>query len=199
MKRITYLMTLVMAILILVPACKGDSKKDKEPETFEEYIEAAWDAFADEDYDEAIEYFAEAIVLDNTVIDGYTGLGWSYLRDDQLDEGNQAFGDGALLNVLDADLFAGWAFLLNALKEYANSNLKANVALTANSEWQFENGFPLDVDDLYLLKADNFFMVGYFENSLVQVQMINPAFIIDFDSVEGQTELAAEIERLRAI
>jgi hypothetical protein len=53
--------------------------------------------------------------------------------------------------------------------------------------------------DLYLVQAENFFVLGEFSSSLVAVKMINAAFNADITNATGRSQLAAEIERLRGL
>lgn len=199
MKKVQFYIAIGLALLLLFPACSGKSKTDNTPDTFEAYVEEGWNKFADGYYASAIDNFLEAISMDATTAEAYTGLGWSYLRNNNLADGNQAFVDGEAATDPAAHLYAGWAFLLNALKAYSDSNEKATTALTMDADWEFDLGFPLDAADLYLLRADNFFLLGNFDESLQQVRLVNPAFDADVSTVEGQSELAAEIEILTGI
>ncbi len=94
-------------------------------------------------------------------------------------------------------MFAGWAFVQNALKSYADSNTKASQALTQAPTWRFSHDSTLDASDLHILKAENYFLVGDFDNSLTEVKLLNPNFNADVSSSSGQADLAAEIERLK--
>jgi hypothetical protein len=50
---------------------------------------------------------------------------------------------------------------------------------------------------LTYLKAENYFLIGDFDNSLTEDRLLNPNFNTDVSSSSGQADLAEEIERLK--
>ena len=165
--------------------------------TYQELISQAWTAFSQGQYQDAANSFTEAKSTNANEAEAYVGLGWSLLKLDNLAQANTEFNSGSTKNNPSADLYAGWAFVLNAQKDYANSNTQAAQALTVDPNWSFAYGLPLDMGDLHVLKAENYFLLGSFSESLVEVQILNPGFSVDVSTSEGQSALAAEIERLR--
>lgn len=182
-----------MAVMGLAWACGGGPSGP----SFGELIEQGWMAFADGDYQIAADRFSDATVKNPDDPEGFTGLGWSLLKLDNLSEADVQFNSGSTKMNVTADLFAGWAFTLNALKNYAKSNREADEALSLDSNWTFPYGLPLDAADLHLLRAENFFLLGDFANSLSAVQILNPNFSADVTTSAGRAALAQEIERLR--
>ena len=143
--------------------------------------------------------FNEAKNVNVNLTEAYSGLGWSYLQLDSLAKALNEFAICASLNDPMADLHAGWAFALNAQKEYVKSNEQVDEALKLDANWIFGHGLSLAVYHLQVLKAENYFLLGLFSQSLAQVQIVNSTFTTDVSTDEGKAALSAEIERLKAV
>ncbi|MCG8607450.1 hypothetical protein MJD09_21020 [bacterium] len=165
--------------------------------SFEELIDQGWAAFAQGDYQTAADLFSDAETQNIEDAEANIGRGWSLMQLDRLSESETVFLTGRTKINATADLFAGWAFVLNALKRYSDSNTQAERALSLDASWSFSHGLPLDADDLQLVRAENYFLLGDFSESLVAVLLLNPSFDADVSTVAGQSALAAEIERLK--
>ncbi len=176
----------------------GCGKKGPTGPSFEELIDEGWQAFGSKDYAQAAEKFTQAKAQNPTRVEAYVGMGWSLFKLDRLDEANTAFNDGSKQPEPTADLYAGWAFTLNALKLYSLSNVKADLALAADSAWTFTRGLPLNFKHLLILKAANYYLLGKFDRALEAVQKVNPQFQADIRTSEGLVALAQEIERLQS-
>ena len=85
----------------------------------------------------------------------------------------------------------------NAQKDYTRSNQRADDALALNSNWVFTYDSSLSAADLHVLKAENYFLLGEFAESLAEVQILNPNFSADVSTNAGQAALAQEIENLK--
>ena len=82
-------MTVLWATFALL-GCGGDKL------SYSEIVDAAWTAFADGDYEAAVEIFSEATAKNPDRAEAFTGLGWSYLRLGQPDPADSSFENGAL-------------------------------------------------------------------------------------------------------
>ncbi len=199
----------VVASLLGLTGCGGgDSTLEPEPEpepaTYAELVAAGWASFAAGNYPAARSAFAEAVTLDPAPAEAYVGLGWSELKRDVLTAAHQAFESGSGKTGADpvlADLFAGWAFVWNARKtvadNYGESNSRIVQVETLEPDWQFDPIAGLGVADLVLLAAENHFALGDFDSSLARVQALDPAFVVDVATPEGQAALAEKIELLQ--
>lgn len=198
MKSIFKLASL-FALLFYMACSSGGGNGGTEPEqpTVDELIAQGWAAFEAGNYQTAQQRFTEARQIDSSPVDIFVGLGWSLFRLDQLTQASNEFRAGSDRSDAPADLFAGYAFVLNALKRYTNSNTQADAALSRDANWSFSHGTGLNADDLRVLKAQNFFLLGEFASSLNEVKNLNPSFAADVRTAEGQQALAAEIERLK--
>jgi hypothetical protein len=137
--------------------------------------------------------------MNSNKVDAYVGLGWSYMKLDQLTTASDEFNMGSQKANPPADLFGGWAFVLNALRDYGGSNAEADQVFTLDPTWTFSYGLPLSKDDLHVLKAENYFLLGNYTYSLNEVKRLNSGFNADVTTSIGRAALAAEIERLKGI
>lgn len=201
------------ALLLLVAAgCGGgDSTMEPDPDpdplpppTYAERIASGWSSFASGAYATASSKFSAAVTADPEPVDAYVGLGWSDLKLDELDAAHAAFETGSTKSGTDAtraDLYAGWAFVWHARTSapdhHTESNARIVQAETLEPAWSFEHLAGIDADDLALLAAENFFALGEFDSCLARVQSLDPTFVADIGTPEGQAALADEIELLR--
>jgi tetratricopeptide (TPR) repeat protein len=199
MRKIYFTSLIGLLFLLLLGGCKKGSVTNTEIAfSFEELMQLGWAAFEQGNYLEAKEKFYEAKMKNPLEKEVYNGLGWSYFKLDSLEQADREFNICFCLFEPTADISAGWAFTLNALKTYGESNEKADSALVLNPSWVFSHGLMLDSRTLVLLKAENYYLLGLFAQSLAEVQILNPDFIsADVTTDIGRTQLAAEIERLK--
>ncbi len=163
--------------------------------TVDEFLTQGWTFFEAGDYTSAYDQFTQAKAMDNQSPEVFAGLGWTQLKQNELALAAADFQEG--LNFASADVFAGYAFVLNAQKNYALSNTEADSALSHDAAWQFAHIASLNSDDLHLLKAENYFAVGNFANCLTEIQVLSPGFTADATTFAGQTQIAAKIEALK--
>mgnify|MGYP005725394243 CR=1 FL=1 len=198
MRKFISSLSVIAVILILLPGCQGTVTSDGQTIiSYEEFIQLAWEAFEGKDFPTAVTHFKDAKNVNVNRTEAYTGLGWSYLQLDSLVSALNEFAICASLNDPQANLHAGWAFALNAQKEYEKSNEQADEALHLDANWAFGHGLSIGVIQLQLLKAENYFLLGLFLESLTQVQLVNSTFTADVATDEGKAALSAEIERLK--
>lgn len=195
MQRKFVLFLISFGIMVASAACGKKTPTQPDPS---QIIAEGWQAFSQQDYQTAFDKFTEAISINALNPEGYTGLGWSLLELDRLSESDIEFGKGVDHDP-GADLYAGWAFTLNGLKSYTKSNTEIDAALAKDSNWTFSHGLTLNSDDLTVLKAENYFLLGDFTDALTQVKALNPAFSADITNSDGQAALATEIERLKSV
>ena len=200
MRRQFYFMVLITAFLSIQFSCSSDDGGgDPLPTgpTLDELIAQGWQAFEAGDFQTAQSKFNEARQKDSGPIEIFTGLGWSLFRLDNLQQASNELGGASQRADATADIFAGGAFVLNALKNYDESNTMAAQALIADASWSFSHDNGLNADDLRVLKAENYFLLSAFGESLSEVQRLNGSFNADVQTTAGRQALAAEIERLK--
>ena len=195
MKRTLWKLLLLIGTLVVWTGCAEEGPTETPGPTYAQLVNNGWlEYFTNNNYLEAVGFLEDAKALDPDAAAAYTALGWIHMKKDSLSKANVEFTDGSGKADATADLYAGWAFLLNALKSYSSSNSQANQALTLDAAWSFVFITNLNSDDLRILKAMNYYALGNFAQSLVEVQSINPSF----NSLDPAL-LAAEIERLKGV
>lgn len=192
------ILTLIVSSLTLILVFTSCNVEPEDPLLlYEEEMNGGWIAFTQNKFDEAYIRFHQAIDVDSTKAEAFSGLGWVLFKQDSLSKAIEMFKAAELMVFPDASLFAGHAFALNAAKNFSSSNQMADFALSIDSLWYFPFLTSLDFNDLIVLKAENFFMLGNFAQSLGEVNKINPDFKISLATPSGIAALANEIEKLK--
>ena len=192
MKKINLI--LLNASMIWMMSCGAADEADT---TYQEFIDQGWSFFSQAQYDSALSKFTAARDYNIQPAEAYTGRGWCYMKLDNLSSAAGEFTTATGGLDPTAELYAGWAFTLNAQKQYTQSNTQASEALLQSPNWIFPYGLNLDSDHLHLLKAENYFALGDYIGSLNEVKILSPSFNADVSTSDGQAALADEIEALR--
>jgi len=204
MKNISYF--LVLLIVIFIITCGEENSVTPISEEAEQLVQDGWETFGygvlgggSRTYENALNHFLSAIDIDSTYAAAYTGAGWSSARLNQLTNAISYFTKSVSFNSAEIDAHAGMAFVLNAQKNYSDSNAAAEEALQLNAAWLFVYDQSVSHADLHLILAENYFALGNFSSSLAEVKVLNPSFDANISTFEGKSTLAEEIERLRGI
>lgn len=196
MKKYFVYLIMISAFLFAYAGCQGTN--DPEPvDQYAQKITNAWAAFSQGNFTTATNLFLEAKSSDSSKTDAYLGLAWCYLKLDSVNSSLEKFSTASTMGVSTADLHAGFAFVLNASKQYQLSNSHAENALILSPNWVFPYQTSINKYDLQLLEAQNFYQLGNFTNSLNYVKMLNVSFSADVSTAAGRSALADEIERLK--
>lgn len=191
MKRLLF----CLCVMIFV-ACEKDSKKI----TYEILLIDADTEFMVGDYTAALQTYLDAQALNPGDARAYSGAGWCHLKLDDLASSATTFNSGSTLDNVSADLFAGWSFVLRAQEDFAGSNMKSDSALARDPAWQFGLIPSLDYEDLRLLRAGNYFLLGLYTQSKAEVVILDASFAsVDVTTDSGRAELAQKIEDLKAL
>jgi len=188
----------LLLMAMLYTGCQGTNEPDQ-TDAYTQKITDAWNAFTQGNYSSAYAAFNQARLSDSVKADAYLGLGWCALKLDSLKLVSGYFAAATRAGLTSADLYAGYAFLLNATKQYEQSNSYAANALVLSPNWVFAHQTSLNKNDLKLLQAQNYYQLGNFSTSLSFVQLLNSAFSADVTTAAGRLALADEIERLKSI
>ena len=201
-----YFLPLVIILAIVFAGSTGCKKSstDSKPTEIPEEITNGWNAFMSGDLDQAIIYFKQALANNPNSVLAPTGLGWAFARKGEVDSAYTYYSYGDDLNVTSYDLYAGMAFLELIIGEYNASIKHASSVVNNRPNWTFVYNSPaigldLDVKDLRLCLAQDYFWKGDFTSSLNQVKILNSAFTADVTTSAGQEQLHQEIMRLRGI
>ncbi|HMW31861.1 MAG TPA: tetratricopeptide repeat protein [bacterium] len=183
-------------LTLWVLSCGGDSGRSV---SYSETVERGATALNEGSYAEAIKHFSDALAMNADRPEAFAGLGWAYLFSDSVEASEAAFSDGSMLANPGADLQAGYAFLLGVKKNHASSNARIVSVLAAEPQWSLSYGLNIDYKDLYLLKAENHFLLGEYASSLTAVKQIQSAFNVNTNTAEGIAQLASKIESLKLL
>jgi tetratricopeptide (TPR) repeat protein len=192
---------LISALLILfgVAGCSSDGGDGGGP-TAAELVTKGWQDYSAKNYNTALSEFNQAITLDGSLTDAYNGAGWSYAILGRADSALLRFTAGRNHDSTKLDMRAGIALVYNALKSYDLSIAQDTVVIRANPNWSFIHDATMNVLDLHLLAAEDYFAQGNYTASLAEVLILNHSFgNPDVSTIGGQIILAKEIERLRTL
>jgi hypothetical protein len=190
----------VIAIGVLLPSSSGNSTNNPPPgESASQLVNDGWQAFAGQNYTTALSKFTAALRLDATLVDGYNGAGWSDIRLNLLDNATTEFNAGKSRDTTNVDIWAGLAFVNNAQKNYTASIADAQSVLQKNTHWFFERDTTVNIGDVKVALAEDYFSTASFDLSLAAVQSLDASFRADVSTLAGQAALAQEIETLRNI
>ncbi len=192
---------LYFLLTIFILNCGSDNGYKPEEKEAAELTSEGWTLFSYgiNSYNKALTTFNEAIALDSTYIEAYSGAGWTNARLTNLTEALTYLNKCISLNSSFVDAHAGKAFIYNAQKEYQKSIESGNTTLIKDKNWIFSHDETLSYHDIHLIIAEGYFGVGDYSRSLNQIQILNPEFSADINSKAGIAKLSAEIERLHGI
>jgi tetratricopeptide (TPR) repeat protein len=180
--------------------CSTGGDGDGGPLTADSLVARGWRAYTAKDYNTAKRDFLQAVSLDGSVSDAYNGAGWTFAVLGVPDTALINFTKGRSRDSANLEMHAGIAFVYNALKLYDLSILHDTAVIRVNPNWIFSHDNTMNVLDLHLLAAEDYFAMGNFTASLSEVQLyLNSSFSADVTTISGQILLAKEIERLRSI
>jgi tetratricopeptide (TPR) repeat protein len=170
---------------------------------------SGWGHFEDDEFDEALGKFHEALDLDIDYADAYNGLGWTHAKMDSLDQAKSDFRTCIAKDTTLADPHAGKAAVFRDYEDegllagsffadpaYLDSAItSANRALAKDPEYEFDHD-DFNWEDLRLIMAQCHFGLGEYEEANAQVEALgydgadpeSPTF------VEDLAEIIEEIE-----
>ncbi len=189
------LMFFLAALVIFLSSCGGTDEADT---AYQDLVTQGWVFFSDAQYDSALSKFTEARDYNLEPSEAYNGRGWCYMKLDNLSSASSEFQAASAALDPTVEIYAGWAFTLNAQKLYTESNAQASEALLQSPNWIFPYGLNLSSDHLHLLKAINYFALGNYSASLNEVKILEPSFNADVSNSDGQAQLADKIEQLKS-
>ena len=154
--------------------------------SFAEYLSEGTSAFDTGDFATALSKFNLAKNQNSDSSSVYHWLGWANFKLDNLADAKSAFATALTKANPSEDAYAGFSFVLNAQKEYENSNTNLNILFAdLDSDWVFAHGLNLGMDHLRLLYAQNYFALGDFSQSLSWVQAVDSGFSANVNTSEG--------------
>ena len=180
---------LILLSLLLIGCANSVTEKEK---TYQDLMNDAWKKFEQQDYDGALATFLEAETMDKTS-DVVGAIGWTYLLKSDLENATKTFSQTGFTSV---DITAGLGFLFNAIESYGKSIEAIKVVENQNPNWSFGFGLNLGMNDLYILLAQNQFLLGNYNEALVALKKVDKTFVADPNTLEGRKAMSQKIESL---
>lgn len=187
----------IFAIMALLTITACDKKETKE--NYDGLVDNGGDQFESGDYATALGSFKDAIAKDSTLAEAYSGAGWCEIQLDNLDNAAQTFARGITKTDVPADLNAGYGFVLSASGDYTACITQAEQALQKDPNWTFTYGLGLNKDDLRLMKAQSYYLLGQYASALNEVHTWNASFTADVSTQAGIIALGNEIENRKKL
>ncbi|MEE9166394.1 MAG: hypothetical protein V3U24_02875 [Candidatus Neomarinimicrobiota bacterium] len=187
-------------VLLALPFLVWNCRKQLEP-TEMDMTEYGWVLYVEEQFQEANDWFLEAVLEDTAYKDGYNGLGWSFGKLGEIDSSITKFQNSrtlALRDTTDEDLIllladpphelvkettAGLALSYHAKGNHVNAVVYGNDLLSRTGDttytasqgsprWSFSRDVTVSAKHIIWTLASSQFSLGDFEQSLVHVQQL---------------------------
>ena len=167
-------------ILIIVTlslfSCENNGS---EPEaTAGELINTGWVKFEAGEYFSAVSDFNSAIAKDASALEAYSGIGWSQIRLDQIDDAETNYLTALNGNYAGKELLAGLAAISLATEEYTTAIGYAESILNIDPDWTFEHDNTIDFKDVWYIVAIAYFHEGDFAEVELAIQNIDSTYSI---------------------
>ncbi len=208
--RLALLLALVLASTWALLGCGKEEEEAVTGPTGDPLalIRQGWARFEAEDFGGAYDLFTDAILIGSGSTDPYLGAGWSgYLLDtlrwadaERLwnDGLGKTFGDRALIH-------CGLGLMAFDRGNYDLAIERMDSVLVLSPGFRFVHRPSVNIDDVYWILAESWYLEGDFVQSLSWVKRLNENFLMDSSELNGSDSLAAryalaeEIERLEAL
>ena len=188
----TKFIILIIVTLSLI-SCEDNGS---EPEaTAGELINSGWLKFEAGEYSSAVSDFNSAITKDASAFEAYSGIGWSQIRLDQIDDAETNYLTALNGNYAGKELLAGLAAISLANEEYTTAIGFAESILNIDPDWIFEHDNTIDFKDVWFVVALAYFHEGDFAEVEAAILKIDSTYsILENDSntwgVEGDSYLS---------
>jgi tetratricopeptide (TPR) repeat protein len=156
-----------------------------------------WKAFEQKDYPKAAGLFQEALDNNNLYTDAYTGLGWTYGRQNLFDEAKRNFDIALGLDNTLVDAYAGRSFVSIALEKYQEAITAVSIVEQRGTVFYvFRHDGNISINDLKLVKAQSYFMLGDYSSALSIIDELDPENDLDPSLASYIEDLSLAIENL---
>ena len=172
----TKFIILIIVTLSLI-SCEDNGS---EPEaTAGELINSGWLKFEAGEYSSAVSDFNSAITKDASAFEAYSGIGWSQIRLDQIDDAETNYLTALNGNYAGKELLAGLAAISLANEEYTTAIGFAESILNIDPDWIFEHDNTVDYKDVWYVVAIAYFHEGDFTEVEAAILKIDSSYSID--------------------
>lgn len=147
------------AVALLLSGC-ADRERIAVPTDGAGFTDRGWEFFADDDVEQALRDFENAIAKEPSFGPAHVGLGWARLRlattTAAMEAAVSSFDSASSLGESGADILAGKAAAelgIGSSSALATAVSLAQSARTQSPSFQFEHRTSFDVTDLFLIEA----------------------------------------------
>ena len=213
-KNINKIFSLLVLIIISINCRQPVTPTEEDLATY------GWTLYESGEYQEAREWFYDAVFKDSSYADGYNGIGWCFGKLRQADSAAQYFHisqtktfDPYETPDLDLDLYAGLTFSYSGMNIDSLVRIYAAYVLVERPElgpWYFSHDNNINHLDVRLELALADFNMGYFVSCRDNLQSIyndtyyqsfpsntQKSLTMDLETVAGRAELAQILQSLQ--
>lgn len=190
---------ILIILLLAVAGCGGsdDTTTPPPPPSDAQVLSDSWTALGQGDTTGAESGFRTLLSRGALVPQAYDGLGWTFttsaVADSALANFRRAAAAGADTTSVKDEARGGQCFAENA----GGFNAEAvSAGSLVSSGWVFAMDSTVSYYDVVLTMASSHYLLGQFVDSLETLNLVDPAFSVDVETVDGRAALAARIEQL---
>lgn len=140
----------------------------------ENLISYGWDAFETGNYSDAEDYFHKYIQFYSTSVEGFTGLGWCQLKLDSLENSINSFFEALDINEGYINALSGLILSLYQTRDDISVTIYGKQLFEQDSLYEFEHDTSFNYEDIYLILADSYNLLGMMKDAQIQVDFIFP-------------------------
>ncbi len=146
------------AILSLAGCSSGGN--GPEPYDVEANLNRAWNYFASEDYDQALDKFNEVLSHSENNPEALLGKGWSFAFEGDYDSSFTYFDYAIDFGVGTADAYMGLAVVYRDYPDYSMGMLIGAAVIEADSFYVFSERTTINYKDAHLIIAECAYLLG---------------------------------------
>ena len=166
-------------ILIIVTLSFFSCDNGGEPEgSAADLINSGWVKFEAGEFSSAVSDFNSALSKDASAFEAYSGIGWSQIRLDQIDEAETNYMTALNGNYAGKELLAGLAAISLVNEEYTTAIGYAESILNIDPDWVFEHDNSIDFKDVWFVVAIAYFHEGDFAEVEAAILKIDSTYSI---------------------
>jgi tetratricopeptide (TPR) repeat protein len=204
--KMKILVSLILVALMLGCAREFSDNADyltEPPESFEDLMIQGWAAFESEHYATAIETFAAAAERKATLPEVYLGLGWSNIRDLNLEDGRIYLGSAISFAFLDAehgagialDAQAGLAGIALMEGEYDQAISYVSAIIATDPAYEFSHDTEINLNALKRIRMIAAYYQGAYADAFQEVLELG----LDMSSVIRETPATGSVTALTVV
>ena len=199
---------LIAFILVaLIMACSTEFSDDnflvEPPESFDDLMLQGWSAFETQRYSVAVETFSAAAERKATLPEVYLGLGWSNIRDLNLENGRIYLGSAISFAFLDVengdqiilDAMSGLAGIALAEGAYDQAIEYADAVILGDPGYEFSHDSGVNLDALKRIRMTAAYYRGDYADAFQDILDLG----LTMESVQQETPTSGTVQSLAAV